>query len=149
MPTATVTVAYINPPKPGKKMGSIKSQDGAYYGVWPDKLSMFEVGNTYSIVFTEENGFKNFKQMASDAQGNPTTRVMARAQAPHSGGDAKAEEMFVMGFLNRCYQGACGVPPQAELTDGIRTLRAAWKDGWEPMKAAISSEEVLNDEIPF
>ena len=31
-------IAYVNPPKPGKKMGSIKTADGEFYNVWPDKL---------------------------------------------------------------------------------------------------------------
>src|SRR4029078_174281 len=49
MPTEQVTIAYVNPPKPGKKQGSIKTEDGRYFGVWPDKLGGFQRGMVCTI----------------------------------------------------------------------------------------------------
>lgn len=152
MPTATVTVSYVNPPKPGKKMGSIKCGD-VYYGVWPDKLSLFQAGQTYNIEYTEDNGFKNFKKLANGASSGHISTFVPKAAASHKS-DAKAEEMFVMGFMNRCYQGACSVPSQTQLVSEMLTLRNAWRFVWDekqaeqPIAAAVPSEE-LNDEIPF
>lgn len=44
-----VKVAYVNQPKPGKKQGSIKTDDNRLFGVWPNHLSQFTVGQTYDI----------------------------------------------------------------------------------------------------
>lgn len=52
MPTATITVEYVNQPKPGKKMGSIKGSDGQYYGVWPNDLNQFRQGETVTIEYS-------------------------------------------------------------------------------------------------
>lgn len=146
MAQATIKVAYVNPPKPGKKLGSIKDENGNYYGVWPDKLSLFEPGRTYTIEFTEENGFKNFKKLAGSG-GSSSARGSGAL-------DAKAEEMFVMGFMNRCYQGACSVPSKTELVNGMLALRSAWQFVWDPntdlpKAAAPVPQDDLNDEIPF
>jgi hypothetical protein len=165
MPVAEVTVKYINQPKPGKKMGSIKTTGDEYYNVWPDKLSLFQAGQNYTIEYDQnEQGFKSFKKMVggSGAQQVGTTAVVtgnmaaARAQAPHKG-DAKAEEMFVMGFLNRAYQGSGGVPSETELVAGGTALRNAWQRIFAPVpvpaRPSAANQTVvpdeLNDEIPF
>jgi hypothetical protein len=166
MPVAEVTVKYINQPKPGKKMGSIKTTGDEYYNVWPDKLHMFHAGQNYTIEYDQnEQGFKSFKKLVggSGAQQVGTTAVVtgnmaaARAQAPTRSGDAKSEEMFVMGFMNRCYQGAGTVPPHSQLVIELRTLRSAWQEAWAPSPASVrpsaATQEVvpddLNDDIPF
>jgi len=63
---ATVTVAYINPPKAPRKSGSIKSVDGEMFYVWPNLLSQFQQGETYEVEFTEtdKNGaiFRDIKK---------------------------------------------------------------------------------------
>ena len=53
MPTTTMTVAYINPPKPGKQRGSIKGTDGRFLGCFADKFHLFEIGQTYDIEYNE------------------------------------------------------------------------------------------------
>src|SRR5437016_10598295 len=51
MPKETVTIAYVNQPKEGKKMGSIKTTNGQYFNVYLDKLGLFGVGQTYEIEY--------------------------------------------------------------------------------------------------
>ena len=53
MPTAEITVQYINAPKPGKKQGSIKSSEGDYFYCAPTMLHLFQVGEVCKIEFTE------------------------------------------------------------------------------------------------
>lgn len=80
---ATVTVAYVNPPKEGKRKGSIKDSAGVYYGVWTDKLSNFEPGETYEIDYRENNGFRDVvavkraqpKQQQQDDRGYTVVRT--------------------------------------------------------------------------
>ena len=63
---ATVTVAYVNPPKPPRKSGSIKTVEGEYFSVWPNMLNQFQQGETYEVEFTEtdKNGaiFRDVKK---------------------------------------------------------------------------------------
>ena len=53
MPTAEITVSYINAAKPGKKMGSIKSAEGDYYYCQPTMLHLFQIGEVCKVEFTE------------------------------------------------------------------------------------------------
>ena len=53
MPTTTMTIAYINPPKPGKQRGSIKGTDGRFLGCFADKFHLFEIGQTYDVDYNE------------------------------------------------------------------------------------------------
>lgn len=47
----TITVQYVNPPKEGKKQGSVKTSDGRFFGVYPELLSAFPSAGTYEIEF--------------------------------------------------------------------------------------------------
>jgi len=58
---ATVTVAYVNDPKPGKKIGSIKDDQGHYWSVWPNMLKQFEPGETYELDYEQNGAFRNIK----------------------------------------------------------------------------------------
>lgn len=53
----TIKIAYVNQPKEGKKKGNVKTEDGRYFGVWPDKLSQFTPGKTYEVEY-ETSSFK-------------------------------------------------------------------------------------------
>ena len=69
MATATVTVAFVNQPKPGKKRGSIKSTDNVYYQVNPAMLSSFAQGGQYEIVYeTQEFNGMSFHVVQSAKQ---------------------------------------------------------------------------------
>lgn len=73
MPTATIEVQFVNPPKPGKKQGSVKTVSGEYYGVDPTQLGQFQPGSTYTIEYETRvfNGkeYRNFRRM--DASSPP------------------------------------------------------------------------------
>lgn len=157
MPTATVTVDYINPPKPGGKMGSIKTKEIGYVNVYPDKLFQFTPGQTYTIDYdikSSPDGTRQFKNFKSIVGGAPMSQPKVYAAKPPSG-NSTAQEMFVMGFINRLWQGFGGIPEQAELTEAGRRARHAWNDIWaDPPKtgvvsSAIQRQEELDDEIPF
>ncbi len=49
MATKTVKVQYVNQPKEGKRFGSIKAEDGTYYGCKPEMLSQLSRGGSYEI----------------------------------------------------------------------------------------------------
>lgn len=139
MPTETVTVAFVNDPKPGKKYGSIKSEAGDYYSVKPDQLALFKKGGTYEIQFgfDKTGTYRNFERIAGAAPSNAT-------QA--SNGHTKSVEMFVMGTIGRALQGTGTFPDQDDLASWVRAARYAWDTGF----AAKAADQIdIDDEIPF
>ncbi len=50
---STITPKYVNPPKEGRKTGSVKATDGIYYDVWPESLPQFQPNGVYNVEFTE------------------------------------------------------------------------------------------------
>lgn len=133
----TVTVQYVNQPREGKKMGSIKTEDGAYYSVNPSDLGQFQKGQTYSIEYDETtvNGrtFRNFKRIISSA---PT------------GGD-KEEMIFITGVVGRAMGSGQFKPAD------IVTLAVAAKEAWlalqgvDPIIPAKTAGDSLDDSIPY
>ena len=47
--TTRIEIQYVNPPREGKKTGSVKATDGKYYNVWPEKLDQFIEGQSYEV----------------------------------------------------------------------------------------------------
>jgi hypothetical protein len=106
MPTMTMTVRYVNPPKAGKQRGSIKGTDDQILGVFADKLHLFEPGSTYDIEYTEtvSSGvtYRNVKSVtavaaAPTASTGPTTATH-NTYRETSANDAK--RMFVCANLS-------------------------------------------------
>lgn len=156
----SVKVAYVNPPKPGKKMGSIKDESGNYYGVWPDKLGQFSVGGTYNIEY--ETGTFNGRETRTlkrvlDVPGAPTPNASRPGSASPTArpSDAKAREMFVMAVVGKALQGAGTVPDTSTLASWVAAAALGWdlgmRDASSPKKAepAPIDQEALDDEIPF
>ena len=166
-----IQVAYVNPPKPGKKMGSIKSTAGDYYSVYPDKLGLFTVGQVYSIqVDVSAQGYKSFKGFAGAVSNNGLGAVgsmapignmqAAKLAAPRPmgapNGGTKSEEMFVMAVVGRALNGAGTVPDLDTLTQWVRDSRQAWRDGFNDPQPSQQAQQLAaqypsapNDDIPF
>lgn len=126
MQTAEITVAYVNPPKPGKKSGSVKSTDGVSYWGPPAALAQYDVGETYMIQYeTNEAGFNNLVTAKSHT---PKQGMDPQAPPPRtqSSSHTKSVEMATMGFLGRCYQGTGNVPSAETLEVQMRSFIVAW-----------------------
>ena len=52
MPEIEITAQYVNPAKPGKRMGSVKSSEGDYYGCDPIMLKRFTPGEVCTIEYS-------------------------------------------------------------------------------------------------
>jgi hypothetical protein len=144
MLTATVEIQYVNPPKPGKKMGSIKTKDGTYYNVWPDKLHLFQPGQTQMIEYQERSngsggkfltavGVVNPAQVqmpASDnfqASGSPAKPWPGPQQSRKSVQEAHKDEMiFVMNQAAAAIRAGQIVVGSPEYIPFINKLRSAY-----------------------
>jgi hypothetical protein len=78
---ATITVAYVNPPKPGQKSASVKDTDGVYFWIRPAEQANFVPGGSYEISFstTQSNGYTN-RTIKSAAPVQQQARAQTRAQ---------------------------------------------------------------------
>jgi len=154
--TANVTVQYVNEPKDGRKTGSIRGTDGIYYGAWPDKLRMFEEGETYEISYKENNGFRNIvaaKRLAAQPQrrpqqqqdfttidvSNPQPAPIPRQQpqrpvaSPPANGYYRptaprdAERMFVCATLGHFIAAGRAEWNEDDLVARVNMLRSVWQ----------------------
>lgn len=158
MPQTEITVRYINEPKPGKKMGSIKDTNDNYYGVWPDKLHTYEVGKTYSIAYDEDhsNG-RTFRNIKSNYGEVSRGGVAGATSTPAPSDDEKAADIFVTGVIGRAFHGTGQVPDKATCASMVRDLREGWKLGHESLSDSLNQAmqdtthgmKALDDEIPF
>ena len=84
-----VTVKFVNPPKEGKKLATIKAQDDKYYYYDPKKFN-FVKGETYEIDTRDD-----------DYQGKTYVHVEAIVKQAQSNGAAKpAGDRWYMPFVS-------------------------------------------------
>lgn len=127
MPVAQVTVDFVNPPKEGKKFGSIKTKELAYVSVKPSDLGQFTKGSAYQIEYTETaEGYKNFVRIVGKPNG----------AAPNGARNAdSARDIFVTGVVGRAMgSGKFGM-------DEIGLLTAKAVATWEAHLAPKKVEE--------
>lgn len=150
MPTATVKVDFVNPPKEGKKRGSIKGADGKYYWGTPAQIAMFQKGGTYTFEF-DSKADDSGKVWHSITK---LTEAAGPGAVPASGSGDGSTNIFVTGVVGRYLQGSAAPwPDAADLEEMVRSAKNAWERGMknEPAQKKASSfpDDELNDEIPF
>jgi hypothetical protein len=146
MPTMTMTVKYVNPPKAGKQRGSIKGTDEQILGVFADKLHLFEPGTTYEIEYTETTSsgvtYRNVKSATAVAA--PATAPSTGAPAAHntyretSANDAK--RMFVCANLSALIRAGEVKNDKASLWNATQLLCSLWDHTFGEAGAFRASE---------
>lgn len=155
MQTATVTVAFVNPPAQGRKQGNIKTDDGNYYGVQPSMLGLFSKGGKYEINFDsrEYNGktYHTVTSVKALGGGSETAQGGGKGTDP-----ATSENIFVCGIMNAlASSGSLGDVTPENIALLTNNLRMGWRRGLVPASKPAStmtkqqSQDDMNDEIPF
>ena len=132
MPTMTMTVKYVNPPKAGKQRGSIKGADDQILGVFADKVHLFEPGSTYDIEYTEtvSSGvtYRNVKSAtavaAAAAPANAAPSAAHNTYRETSANDAK--RMFVCANLSALIRAGEVKNYKASLWNATQLLCSLW-----------------------
>lgn len=148
-----ITVQYVNQPKAGKKMGSVKDTTGALYGVWPDKLGLFQPGKAYEIEFkTSEGGFKSITKFSPVGGGElGAQRGNGAAPKTNNGQFRTPKEMVISELVSAALYGAGDIPEEQVLLGWFARIGNAWDKfslGPQPVRSGDREIE-LNDEIPF
>ena len=155
-----IEVAYVNPPKEGAKKGSIKTKDGKYISVWPDKLNQFTVGGRYSVnvdATTTDEG-KTFFSLKNVVGSTPAQA--GNAGAAKGGARSSDDAMAVMAIVGKAYEGTGGIPDAATLAMQMKAIRVAWHrafNEFDPTTVVVTQTqrqqqqngEEFNDEVPF
>lgn len=137
----TVTVKFVNQPREGKKLGSIRIQDDSYIGVWPNDLDKFQPKGTYTILCKKYNDSFTFVRMANADSPAPRSQPVAAGND-----DLKAEEIFVTGIVGRAMGGGhFGIHDIDALT---KAAVAAWRNR-NAAPIAPKQKDDLDSEIPF
>lgn len=156
MQTATVTVAFVNPPAQGKKQGNIKTDNGDYYGVPPAMLGLFSKGGKYEINY--ESHEYNGKTYHTVTSVKPVASAGAQGQGGGKYGSdpATSENIFVCGIMNAlATSGNLGEITPANIALLTNNLRMGWRQGLVPTGKPAStmtkqqSQDDMDDEIPF
>jgi len=149
MPSATVKVMYVNQPQANKTNGSIKVEDGTYYGVKPAMLGLFQPNNTYEIQYeSSEFKGKTYHKVIS-VKPAPAQQSPGRAQGGrgYQTDDVTAERIFVCGAINAAIGSNQLVVQTTDIIQAVNSLRDAWRQTLG--KKQSESEAEMNDEIPY
>lgn len=158
MKTETIQVKFVNPPKAGKKKGSIKDSNDNIYGAFPNILSQFTAGAAYEVTYSEEdwNGatwktIKSVKKVADAPAGNgpgPSSSTYRETSSKD------AERMWVTAVVRAGIQGGQIQFNDEALTMAVNDARKAWRNTFGKSDAPAqapkpSASEELNDSIDF
>jgi hypothetical protein len=128
MSTAAISVAFVNQPKEGKTKGSIKTNEGEYYEVFPNQLGLFRPGASYEIDYSERNW--NGKTYRTINKCRPQEKpAVVRSTDTAAAPDANQEFEFVSRVLSASIQACAVTYTQEGLTDAVRMLRQAYRNG--------------------
>lgn len=154
MQVATITVKYVNQPKPGKKMGSIKDTAGNIYGVYPEKLALFQQNGTFEIEY-KQNG--DFKQVV----GVKPAGGLSPAPQSNGGGNYRptspvdAERMYVCSLVNAGIQAGRIDFTEGAIEAATNAARNAWRNTFgavTPLNTPappVRGRSDMDDSIPF
>lgn len=133
MPTATITAKFVWPPKEGRKTGTIKTVDGAYYDVWPDKLASFKPNGIYEVEYSEResNGrtYRTITNFALKGEAMPQ-----RGRGGGGGGNYRptdpkdAERMFCCALVVAGIRSGTVQFDTGSLTTATNAARNAWAE---------------------
>jgi len=149
--TANVDISFINPAKPGKRMGSIKTRDNVLFWVYSDKLAQFRTGPC-TIEYSDDAGTdgKPFMKAlgvvgAQSPQPSPSQTSSPPApkswpqgdtQRPHTNGNGatgkdRDRHIFVCGVVNNAVR-AGKVDPKSP--SDIATVAKAAGDAFDVLE---------------
>lgn len=179
MPQTTVTLQYVNPPKPGKSWGSVKTPDGTRFAIPGAMISQVQQGGTYTFDYTEgANGFLGINTVFPAQEGAPVAppqpapapmapppyqpppqapMAIQPQHAPSTGHfeDNKARDIFVTGVIGRAFHGTGQVPDGHTLAAMVRSCIDGWENGHKPAAPPAPAPEPYPnqsgpyDTIPF
>jgi hypothetical protein len=145
MSKKTVKVQYVNPPKEGRKTGSIKTAEGEYFDVFPGMLPEFKQGGSYEIEYASRdyNG-KTYHSVKSILNG--TNGATGTGETPDARQNSivrqHSQEMAMRYLAAKIAAGPSQMPDNEQLRALIDWFqRDASRVAVDPAKKAVPATE--------
>lgn len=160
MPQMTITPSFINQPKAGKKMGTVKLPDNSSLMAYPAVLNQMQPRGTYKVEYDEATESFNFRTIRKVLG----TEAAAPAAAASGGGGwredpLKQEQIFVCGIINSAIKaGKIGLTVDS-MVELVTRAREVWAKTYGTKTTPAVQEQTAapkrdvqgeyDDEIPF
>lgn len=146
MPTADITVSFVNYPKAPKKYGSIKSSEGHYYSSLPPMLRQFQVGEVCKVEYIETpEGYRNLKEKLGSS-GAPAPKEAPSIRARSNPVDA--ENIFVSAHLKEFIANGTVTLDVDVIVQAVKVLREAYKRTLGGLENQRNDTD-MRDEVQF
>lgn len=169
--TITITVAAIEWPKDGKKQGALIDSTGKRWGVWANKMHLYQQFSSYEITYNSSEfkgktyftidtaklvGANSQPQSASQIPAVPQKSIVPSYGSMPPSDDIRRMDIFVCGAFNNSMANP-NCSPLVMNSDNmiilIENLKKAWKATLgpkpDPISTSPSRDNDMNDEIPF
>lgn len=151
MTTLNFTIANLYDPKPGKKVGSIKTQTGEWISYWPSDKGQFQEGGSYSALCDARDWEgKTYYTVKSPGKGG---NIQMQGQTPQA---ASPSQPAQTGSKDDTITRIAIAKSCIEAHESMQAADAwyAWVMRLEiptvtPVASAQGADSDLNDEIPF
>ena len=152
MTQATVTPKYVNPPKPGKTLGSIKDQGDVLWLCEPGLLGSFSPGKPVTVEYETMKFRDGTERPKITGVVHGTTNGAAPThETPRGNGHSPnaGREIFITGIVGRAM--GSGKFPIEDLNKLTFAAAAAWDSVMQEKRPAppAQADPGLNDSIPF
>jgi hypothetical protein len=161
MNTATITVAFINPPKPTKKNATIKDTTEKLWLLPIPNMPEYSVGGTYEITYetfdfkgTVFSSIKSGKQVGLGSGGVSSTATAASVPVGKWAEDPKKSKQIAVLSMLKMWEGKIPVGDLAGVVHAINTLDKAYDMtffGGKKLPSKIESgsqHDMDGDDIP-
>ena len=148
MPVAEITCQFVNPPKPGKRNGSIKSAEGDYYWGSQATIAEFRQGEVCKIEYTTKpkEGGGEWRTIVKKIGGAPT--VPPGFQTPRQRTNPTDSKQI---FVTACLKEFIGVGKVDANSASVVAAGNMLKNAYETLfgtPAKQETQDVMGDEIP-
>ena len=138
---AEVTIQYVNDPKPGKKMGSIKTAELGYFGVFPNMLRQFSTNEVCRVEYESNGDFKKVTKKLASAVREPTKQVRPRSDP------AESEQIFAVALTKEFIARGDVTCDSDSLTRVVNTCREVYRKTFGGAEAQRRDD--MSDSIPY
>lgn len=138
---AEVTIQYVNDPKPGKKMGSIKTAELGYFGVFPNMLRQFSTNEVCRLEYETNGDFKKVTKKLASAVREPTKNIRPRSDP------AESEQIFAVALAKEFIARGDVTCDTEQLVKLINVCRQTYRQTFGGTEAQRRDD--MQDQVPY
>ena len=148
--TANITVRYVNQPKAGKRMGSIKDDTGQFYGCFPNMLTKFREGMNCTVEYEarprDDGGeWRTVKSIVGTPTGTGAAPSMPTANYRARSNPSESKQIAVLAMVKE-WVGKIAVGDEDALVHALQVCSRAYDKTLGGVQAQRRDD--MDDEIP-